>query len=67
MDMLRNLDNLRLTESFGVEETPTLKIYCRGKEVGETIGYMSLNDVVNKIEEILERNDICHPGDGEIS
>ena len=61
MDMLKDLNNLRLAESFGVEETPTLKIYCNGQEIGEIIGYMSLNEVVSEIEEILKRDDLCHP------
>ena len=54
MNMFLSLENLKLAEGLGVEDTPTLKIFCRGKEVGEVIGYRPLDKVVDAIQEILE-------------
>jgi len=52
--MFLSLDNLKLAEGLGVEDTPTLKIFCEGREIGEIIGYRPLDKVVNEIEEILK-------------
>jgi thioredoxin 1 len=54
MNMFRSLENLKLAEGLGVEDTPTLKIFCRGKEVGEIIGYRPLDKIVDEIREILK-------------
>jgi thioredoxin-related protein len=55
MNMFLSLENLRLAEGFGVEETPTVKFFCSGKEVGEVVGYRPLDKAVTEIKEILER------------
>ena len=59
VNMFLSLDNLKLAEGLGVEETPTLKLFCKGREIGQIIGYRSLDDVVKEIEEILERERYC--------
>ena len=59
MNMFLSLENLKLAEDFGVEETPTLKLFCVGREIGEIIGYRPLDKVVKEIEEILEREGSC--------
>ncbi len=60
MNMFLSLENLKLAEGFGVEETPTLKLFCEGREIGEIIGYRPLDKVVKEIGEILEREEYCH-------
>lgn len=57
VDMFRSLENLRLAEGLGVEETPTVKIFHEGEEIGEVVGYRSLDDVVSEIREILQTKD----------
>jgi len=59
MNMFLSLDNLKLAEGLGVEETPTLKLFCKGREIGQIVGYRSLDDVVKEIEEVLERARYC--------
>jgi thioredoxin 1 len=54
MNMFQSLDNLRLAEGFHVDETPTVKVFCKENEIGEIIGYRPLEKVVQEIEEILE-------------
>lgn len=57
MNMFLTLDNLHLAENLGVEDTPTLKLFCKGKEIGELIGYRSLQVVKTEIEDILQTED----------
>ena len=59
MNMFKSLENLKLAEGFGVEETPTLKFFCKDKEIGEIVGFRPLDKVVEEIEEILIREEYC--------
>jgi thioredoxin 1 len=53
MNMLKTLENLRLAEDMGVEETPTTKVFCSGGEVGEMVGYLPLEEAVERINGLL--------------
>jgi len=59
MNMFLSLDNLKLAEGLGVEDTPTLKLFCNGEEIGEIVGYRSHDAVITEIEEIL-KNGGCY-------
>ena len=53
MNMLQNMENLRLAEGMGVEVTPTTQVFCNGDEVGEIVGYRSLEEAAEEIEGAL--------------
>lgn len=53
MNMMKSIENLRLAEGMGVEETPTTKVFCKGDEVGEIVGYRPLEEAVKEIEGFL--------------
>lgn len=59
MNMMKSIENLRLAEGMGVEQTPTTKIFCGGGEVGEIVGYRTLEEAVREISSILESNEDC--------
>ena len=59
MNIFLSLENLKLAEGLGVEETPTLKLFCKGREIGQIIGYRPVDEVVKEIEEILECEKYC--------
>lgn len=61
MNMLKSIENLRLAEDRGVEQTPTTKVFCRGKEVGELVGFKPLHETVETLNSILDYNEICKP------
>ena len=44
MNILKTIENLRLAEDMGVEQTPTTKVFCSGEEVGEIVGYLPLEE-----------------------
>jgi thioredoxin 1 len=60
MNMFQSLENLKLAEGLGVEDTPTLKLFCKGREIGQIVGYRSLEQVAREINEIVEREPDCH-------
>ena len=60
MNMFSSLANLKLAEGLGVEDTPTMKLFCKGREIGQIVGYRSLEQVAKEINEMLEREPDCH-------
>jgi thioredoxin 1 len=59
MNMFLTLENLHLAESLGVEDTPTLILFCKGDVIGTIVGYRSRDDVIKEIKAILE-NEECY-------
>ncbi|HUS77604.1 MAG TPA: thioredoxin family protein [Patescibacteria group bacterium] len=53
MNMMKSIENLRLAEGMGVEETPTTKVFCNGDEAGEIVGYRPLEEAVQEIDGAL--------------
>ena len=60
MNMFLSLENLKLAEGLGVEETPTLKLFCKGREIGQIIGYMPLDKATKEIEDIFKSEKYCN-------
>ncbi len=54
MNMLKTIENLRLAEDMGVEQTPTTKVFCSGEEIGEIVGYFPLEEATKRINELLQ-------------
>jgi len=42
VNMFESVENLRLAEGLGVEETPTVKIFKNSKEIGKVVGFKTL-------------------------
>jgi len=57
-----NVDDERAHEvlhQVSIEGTPTLKFYCRGREVGEHVGYAVEPVLKKKIDLMLEEMESC--------
>jgi len=53
-DVLASRENRRLAIVKDVIGTPTFKIYCNGKEIGEVVGEETLTDLGDKLNNILK-------------
>ena len=42
-----------IAERLGVEETPTIKIFKKGKEIGEIVGFIKLETAKENIKKII--------------
>jgi thioredoxin-like negative regulator of GroEL len=51
--------NQKIVQSAGIQGTPTLKFYCRGREVGEHVGYAIEPVLRKKIDAVLEEMESC--------
>lgn len=59
INVLQSLENQRLALSLGILGTPTLKLFCNGRVVGEIVGYRPLDRLTEEIERLLERREEC--------
>lgn len=59
MNMMKSIENLRLAEGLGVEQTPTTNVFCGGGEVGEIVGFRTLEAVIGEINSILDSREEC--------
>jgi thioredoxin 1 len=57
--MVDNPQNDQVVNRASVEGTPTLKFYCKGREVGEHIGYAIEPNLKQKIDSMLTEMESC--------
>lgn len=51
--------NHDILHGASIEGTPTLKFYCKGREVGEHVGYAIEPVLKKKIDSMLEEMETC--------
>lgn len=56
MNMMKSIENLRLSEKLDVEATPTVKVFCQGEVIGTLVGHRPLEQAIKEIQEILTSN-----------
>lgn len=57
--MVDDPQNHEIMRSASIQGTPTLKFYCRGREVGEHVGYAIEPVLKKKIDSALEEMESC--------
>jgi len=55
VNMFDSVENLRLAEGLGVEETPTVKLFYKSKEIGQLTGFKPLETAIEEIEAIIKQ------------
>ena len=57
--MVDDENNQKLLDRISIEGTPTLKFYCKNREIGEHIGYAIEPILKQKIETFLSEMEFC--------
>lgn len=57
--MVDDKNNQELLDRLSIEGTPTLKFYCKSREIGEHIGYAIEPKLKQKIEIFLSEMEFC--------
>ena len=57
--MVDDKNNQELIDRLSIEGTPTLKFYCKNREIGEHIGYAIEPLLKQKIEMFLSEMEFC--------
>jgi thioredoxin 1 len=59
MNVLENSANQDIASNFGIMSTPTLLFLCKGRPVGQIVGFASKEDLERGLNEILGRYGQC--------
>jgi thioredoxin 1 len=57
--MVDDKNNQKLIDCLSIEGTPTLKFYCKNREIGKHIGYTVEPKLKQKIDMFLEEMEYC--------
>jgi len=53
MNVLDSAENRNLAMEHGVMGTPTIKVFCEGRGIGEIVGFRALDKLVSELKEIF--------------
>jgi len=59
MNILDSDENRETAMNIGVMGTPTIKIFCKGRDIGEMVGFRPIERLVSDLKEILDHKDEC--------
>ena len=59
LNVLENRENRQVAIQYGVMSTPTMKFFCKGRTVGEIVGYRPKNQLREEVEKILHQHKEC--------
>lgn len=59
MNILDSAENRKVAMDNGVMGTPTIKVFCKGRDIGEIVGFRPLDTLVKDVGEILSKREDC--------
>ena len=59
VNILESPENRKIAIDNGVMGTPTIKVFCEGRPIGELVGFKPLEKLVSALNEILNQKDSC--------
>jgi len=59
INVLENQANQELASNYGIMSTPTLLFLCKGRPVGQIVGFVSKEDLAKGLNDILGRYRQC--------
>jgi len=59
MNILDSAENRRIAVEHGVMGTPTIKVFCKGRSVGEMVGFKTSDRLVDELREVLAGSEDC--------
>jgi len=59
VNVLDSAENRKIAIDLGVLGTPTIKIFCEGRAIGEIVGFRSSENLVIEINNILDKKEEC--------
>jgi thioredoxin 1 len=59
VNILESPENRKIAIDSGVMSTPTIKVFCEGRPIGDLVGFKSHEKLVHELNEILNQKDSC--------
>jgi thioredoxin-like negative regulator of GroEL len=58
-NILAHEANRQVASNYGVTSTPTLAFFCQGRPLGQTMGFMSKEQLEKALNDMLQRYKTC--------
>ena len=59
MNVLDSAENRKTAMGIGVMGTPTIKVFCSGRDIGELVGFRTMEDLKKDLKEIIDKHETC--------
>ncbi len=59
VNILDSTENRKIAIDNGVMGTPTIKVFCDGRPIGELVGFKSHEKLVSELNAVLNQKDSC--------
>ena len=59
MNVLDSAENRNRAMQHGVMGTPTIKVFCEGRDIGEIVGFRALDELVSELKDIFASREDC--------
>jgi thioredoxin 1 len=59
LNVLKNSENRKIAIQYGIMSTPTLVFFCKGRPVGQAMGFMPKEQIKKTLDDMLERHIDC--------
>ena len=59
LNVLENENNRKIAVQYGIMSTPTLVFFCKGRPVGQVIGYVPKEQLRKMLDDMLEKHKNC--------
>jgi thioredoxin 1 len=59
MNILTSVENRSIAIKHGVMGTPTIKVFCQRRDIGEIIGFRNRDELIKDIKDILAKREDC--------
>ena len=59
MNVLESAENRNMALGVGVMGTPTIKVFCSGRDVGELVGFRTIEALKSELKDIIDKYEVC--------
>ena len=59
LNVRASLDNMGLSQKYGIMGTPTMILFCQGRPVSQLVGYRPHDRLVQELADLIETYEAC--------
>ncbi|MDE1855301.1 MAG: thioredoxin family protein [Candidatus Micrarchaeota archaeon] len=59
LNVLSDEKNNEIGRRYGINGTPTIKVFCKGREAGEIVGYLDKESLNSELNRIIAKAEGC--------
>ncbi len=67
LDILKDEANNEIGQKVGVMGTPTVKVFCGGREIGEIVGFVPKEELKRQLDHYIKESESCIKQSSDLS